>query len=316
MRFVMVSNRKRDAVRAAIVLALVAAALIATLPGHGRPRAEDRYGCDVVWAGSRSGVWDEAASWSTGRVPGASDRVCVPRGRTVAIMRGDWRAGSIEVGGSLQVTHGSLRLVDATATSELGGLTMAHAEVGVAGVLEIADEFYWGPGAHLFGPGHIDLGVASTSRMVGGEGATLPTLISNDDAAAHPGRAGTRAPKPLPCGPYSPLASQACGTRDRAALADARVTWARFAALLNSRAEPEQVAPLLLPGHWDAAGGGATTDLIEVARKTLRLARVNPRIPGALEPLLVVGDRAYGVAGGKGRIELQRAGDGWLVASY
>jgi hypothetical protein len=53
-----------------------------------------------------------------------------------------------------------------------------------------------------------------------------------------------------------------------------------------------------------------------VARKTLRLARVNPRIPGALEPLLVVGDRAYGVAGAKGRVELQRAGDGWLVASY
>src|SRR4051812_11260463 len=104
----MVSRRKRAAVQAAVVLALVSATLLATLPGHRRARAADRYGCDVVWVGPSAGGWNDAASWSTGRVPGAGDRVCVRRGTTVAIMRGDWRAGSIEIGGNLRMMGGSL----------------------------------------------------------------------------------------------------------------------------------------------------------------------------------------------------------------
>src|SRR5262245_30324685 len=126
MRCGMVSTRKRTAVRAAVVLALVTAAVIATLPGHRHARADNRYGCDIGWSGPQSGVWDKAANWSPRRVPGAADRACVPRGRSVLILSGDWRAGSVEIGGSLQVTHGNLRLVDAHATSELGGLVMAH----------------------------------------------------------------------------------------------------------------------------------------------------------------------------------------------
>jgi hypothetical protein len=300
----MVSMRKRTAVRAAVVLALVSAALIATLPGHGRARADDRYGCDVVWTGPRSGEWDKAANWSMRRVPAAGDRVCVPRGSTVSILRGDWRAGSVEIGGQLQVTHGNLRLTDARATSELGGLVMAHGEVGVAGVLELADELYWGPGAHLFGPGLIDVGVAATSRMVGGEGATLPKRVTVD-APVDVGQAGS---PPPPCGPYSPLASQACGTRDRAALADVRATWAEFTSLLDSRAEPERIAKLLLPGRWDAKGGG-TSDLVAVAKQARRLTRTGP-----LGPLIVVGNRAYAGTPPGGHVEFERAGDGWLVA--
>jgi hypothetical protein len=296
----MVSMRKRTAVRAAVVLALVSGALLATLPGHRRARADDRYGCDVVWAGPRSGTWGDAVNWSPRRVPGGADRVCVPRGRTVVIPRGAWRAASLEIGGRLEVTHGSLVLADARATSELGGLVMSHADVGVAGVLEIADEFYWGPGAHLAG-GYIDLGVASHTRLVGGAGATLPKPATGSGPSRLPA-------SPPPCGPYSPLASRACGTRDRAALADVRATWSRFVELLNARAKPEQLAAMLLPGRWDAEGGGATTDLVEVAKVARRMR------PGPLNHLLVVGDRAYGVPGAKGHVELQRAGDRWLVA--
>ncbi len=301
----MVSTRKRAAMRAVVVLALVSAALIATWPGHRHARADSRYGCDVVWTGPRSGEWDRAANWSKRRVPAGGDRVCVPRGYTVLILRGDCRAGSIEIGGHLQVTHGNLRLTDTRAASELGGLVMAHGEVGVAGVLEIADELYWGPGAHLFGPGLIDVGVAAPSRMVGGEGATLPKRVTVDAPAG----AGQAASPPPPCGPYSPLASQACGTRDRAALADVRATWAEFTALLDSRADPEQVAKLLLPGRWDAKGGGGTSDLVAVAKQARRLTRTGP-----LVPLIVVGNRAYAGTPPSGHVEFERAGDGWLVA--
>jgi hypothetical protein len=298
----MVSTRKRTAVRAAIVVALAAGTAIATLPGHGRARTDGRYGCDAVWTGPHSGSWGEAANWAARRVPGADDRACVPRGRTVLITRGDWRAASLELGGRLEVTHGSLRLADAHATSELGGLVMSHSRVSVAGVLEIADEFYWGPGARLAG-GHIDLGVASHTRLVGGDGAALPRPATGS------GR-GKATASPPPCGPYSPLASRACGTRDRAALADVRATWSRFADLVRSGAKARELAPWLLPGRWDAdGGGGGTTDLLEVARVARRIAR-----PGPLNHLIVVGDRAYAVPGAKGHVELQRAGDRWLIA--
>lgn len=303
--------RKRTAVRAAIVLALVPAALIATLPGHGRARADDRYGCDVVWTGPATGDWSAATNWSPRRVPGAADRACVPRGRTVMIVRGDWRAASLELGGHLEVTGGGkLQLVDAHATSELGSLVLSHGGLRLAGVLEIAEEFYLGPGGRLAG-GFVDLGVASRTRLVGGEGAALPKPASKETPSS-----AKLAASPPPCGPYSPLASRACGTRDRAALADVRATWAHFVGLLDSGAAPQALAPMLLPGRWDRDSGTAVTDLIDVAKKARDDVRTGPRWSSALEPVLVVGDRAYGNAGPKGQVELQRAGDRWLIAGF
>jgi hypothetical protein len=318
----MTSKRKRDAVRVAVVLALMGAVALAFRP-TGTPRAPGgKYACDAVWIGKAGGHWDSARNWSTGKVPGATDRACVVPTASVVLDRGAHRVGSLEFGGRLQIDGGALELMDRTRTSELSDLVISHGILAVHGRLELAWHFYWGPGAHVAGPGEVDLGTASTTELVGGDSATLP------GGAATPSKLAAGklydAPKvdDPPCGPYSPLASHASGTLDKKSIAAVRAVWAELAGIADGSGSPDRAAQLLAPGigprpvrpvpSTPAAKLAAARDSIATLRAWTRQYRPIER---DLTDVIVVGDRAFAGTSHHGHIDFGHAGDGWRITA-
>jgi hypothetical protein len=318
------TKRKHVAMRGAVVLALIGAVALATKPG-GRPHAPgSRYGCDAVWIGPRlGGEWEVARNWSRGRVPGADERACIPRSTTVVVSRGALRVGSLEDGGRLTVRGGSLQLVARREISAIAELVISHGVLAVSGRLELAEFFWWGPGAHVAGPGDVYLNSSSYTQLVGGEGATLPGGARTVQALASgtlPDRNPT-APAAAPaCGPYSPIASRACGSRDRRSAKRVREVWAKFIDIVSSRAAPDVAAPLLAPGLCspkDCPLPAAPSEHIANSRALVVALRAylatHERWGRELEDLIVVGDRAYAGAPHNGHVEFGRASGDWVI---
>lgn len=313
------STRKLAVARAAVVLALVAGIAIAALPNE-RSTAAGRYACDAVWIGPRTGgEWHEPGNWSGGRTPGAEERACVARSHTVVVSRGPQRVGSIEIGGRLTVVSGSLELSDTRVPSEADELVLSHGRLDVGGRLEIAGFFYWGAAGHMSG-GEIRLGVASNAELVGGHGATLPKWRGDEGASPPYVRTEEQTDESPPCGPYSPRASRACGSRDRASIARVRAIWSRFVNGLNASAPADELAKAVAPlacvpeGEQVPSSARARRDYCRHAVEMLRAAiAAGKPIDRDLHNVLVVRDRAFGNVAGRGGAQFARTSRGWLI---
>ncbi|MGA2255464.1 MAG: phosphatidylinositol-specific phospholipase C domain-containing protein, partial [Thermoguttaceae bacterium] len=78
----------------------------------------------VSWVGGASGLWDKAANWSTGQVPGVGDDVDIGSGSMVTIQLGDAESIdslSTDEGSTLVMSGGSLTVNSTSITSVLAG---------------------------------------------------------------------------------------------------------------------------------------------------------------------------------------------------
>lgn len=115
-------------------------------------------GCNVSWTGSAGdGAWQTAGNWSTGAVPTARQRACIPTGATVHITGGTSEAGALESKGNLVISGGTLDLTDAGAVSEVVALTESEGNVAGAGTLDVSGSLSW-TGGSMSGPGSTVLG--------------------------------------------------------------------------------------------------------------------------------------------------------------
>ena len=88
----------------------------------------------VSWVGGTTGLWDKAANWSTGAVPGASSNVSIGSGATVTIQSGDAESIaslSTAAGSTLVMSGGSTASLSVASASLAGNCTIAY-----GGILE------------------------------------------------------------------------------------------------------------------------------------------------------------------------------------
>ncbi|WP_372716871.1 calcium-binding protein [Novipirellula sp.] len=117
--------------------------LAALLPGpHGIPDFVD----DETVSTVASGHWGDAAIWSTGRVPGASDRVLIQNEHDVVFDNGESDVLAIGVHGELEISA-LLRVKDFVVYEDGSLLMNSGAEVVFADVANsIDDPLQWGTG--------------------------------------------------------------------------------------------------------------------------------------------------------------------------
>ena len=127
-------------------------------------------GCTDGWAGPNEGAWKTPGNWSTGKVPGPADTVCIPAETTVRISgEVTSRAGVIDSQGTLGVSGGTLELTRSSATSSVVSMILENRGVlAGSGNLDISGSLSWtggtmsGAGTTMLAPG-ADATVASTS---------------------------------------------------------------------------------------------------------------------------------------------------------
>ncbi len=167
-----VRRLSRWAACAALVLATVGFAVVAT-----SARAEATP-CDVgtatiVWdGGGGTTSWNDAANWNDvvtdqDRLPTAGDDVCVGTGGvTVVFVGGSTSVSSLEVvtGSALLVSGGSLSLDGPAPASSVATLTLSGGSLGGSGALDVATSFTWTDGDHI-GSGITTVASGATFSM-------------------------------------------------------------------------------------------------------------------------------------------------------
>jgi alpha-tubulin suppressor-like RCC1 family protein len=127
-------------------------------------------GCTDGWAGPSEGAWETPGNWSTGKVPGAADTVCIPAEATVQISgEVTRRAGVINSEGTLEISGGTLELTRSSATSKVvsmivqnRGVLAGSGNLNISGSLSWTDGTMSGDGTTVLASG-ADATVASTS---------------------------------------------------------------------------------------------------------------------------------------------------------
>ena len=127
-------------------------------------------GCTDGWAGPSEGAWETPGNWSTGKVPGAADTVCIPAEATVQISgEVTRRAGVINSEGTLEISGGTLELTRSSATSKVVSMIVQNRGVlAGSGILKITGSLSWtdgtmsGDGTTVLASG-ADATVASSS---------------------------------------------------------------------------------------------------------------------------------------------------------
>ncbi|MGO9762046.1 MAG: Ig-like domain repeat protein [Solirubrobacteraceae bacterium] len=129
---------------------------------------ESESGCSDDWTGEAGdGAWQSARNWSTGTVPGAHDRACIPSGATVHIAGGTNEVASLGNRGELVISGGSLDLAEAATVSEVASLTQSGGSIGGPAVLEVTGSLTW-TGGTMEGASATILARGTTSSIKGG----------------------------------------------------------------------------------------------------------------------------------------------------
>ncbi len=126
--------------------------------------------CTTTWTGPAEGTWQTAGNWSTGKVPGTEDVVCIGTGNTVSVTTGSQAAAAVQGSGDIKVTNGTLSVtgpVEANSlaiTGSAGKVTLTTEETSSVASFTIGD-------GELAGTGSINVTSSfSAPESLGGEG--------------------------------------------------------------------------------------------------------------------------------------------------
>jgi hypothetical protein len=95
--------------------------------------------CTIKWVGPSKGSWTEEASWSPYRMPGASDRVCIPAGVTVDIGASVGSVRSVQSQGTLSLVYGELSLTSTEEPSHTARFTQRGGTLTGAATLTVTE---------------------------------------------------------------------------------------------------------------------------------------------------------------------------------
>jgi hypothetical protein len=101
-----------------VLFAALAAALAVTSAPVGAVSCEDEF------TGAVNNEWTNTGNWATGKLPTSATIACFATGKTPQIASGTQEVDSIESGGSLELTGGSLKIVSASDASALNGAVL------------------------------------------------------------------------------------------------------------------------------------------------------------------------------------------------
>ncbi|MCW3056416.1 MAG: type 1 secretion C-terminal target domain subclass, partial [Solirubrobacterales bacterium] len=154
-----------------MVVVLVALLSLALAP-HSNAAPE----CTIEWTAVGSGSWHEAANWSeTGkptvhRVPGASDKVCIPSGVTVEVLEAAGSVLSVQSKGTLAISSGSLALTENGSTT--ANLTQSGGTLGGTGTVTVSGAVSWTGGSEA-GKGATVVASGGTLSITSATGTTF-----------------------------------------------------------------------------------------------------------------------------------------------
>jgi sugar lactone lactonase YvrE len=121
--------------------------------------------CTVSWIGPPTGNWDDAASWSTGHVPGVHDGACIPEGADVEITEGTQAVARIEDEGALKIDGGTLEVAEAEQESNVADMTLEEGTLTGPGELKITHTLSWGANGAMTGRGTTVIGREATAVL-------------------------------------------------------------------------------------------------------------------------------------------------------
>ncbi len=138
-------RRARTRAIAAVLISTSALVGTASLTSATAVTGAAAAACDTTWQGGSAGLWQTASRWSTGHVPTAAERVCLPSGSLV-----DLTAPSRAAGVSVASTA-RLRLLSGAqnATLTLGGVL----QVASGGSLVLVNDGRSGASTRVLGGG-------------------------------------------------------------------------------------------------------------------------------------------------------------------
>jgi hypothetical protein len=177
--------------------AFVAACLALGLFGTAKPASADN-ACTINWVGpSTGGLWSTVTNWSPGRIPGASDIVCI--GEAVGADQG--MTGTVTFDGSsgtsttlveelrgtapLSITGGELGLTDTAATGNtVSGLSLSGGQLGDEsndqGSLSVTGGFSWTGGSFHAPPAQSPQPVLTDTDLSAGSASIVdPFYVDN-----------------------------------------------------------------------------------------------------------------------------------------
>ncbi len=135
--------------------------------------------CDAVFTnGGGSGSWHYAPNWDSGYVPSGDDRVCIPSGLDAYYSAGTSTAGSIDGGGELTISGGSLGVM---VESSIGRLDLQGGTLDGDGDLTVTESFSWTTGT-LAGAGTLVVDGDATAGFTGSSSRTLSRHLRNEGA--------------------------------------------------------------------------------------------------------------------------------------
>jgi hypothetical protein len=117
-------------------LVLLVTAILAGLAAI--PRSSVAATCTLHWVGPAGGNWGTTANWDRGRVPDATDTVCIPAGATVTHSTGSDSISSLQADGQLTISGGTLNLTSTADISTATNLTLSNGTLGGAGRIDLS----------------------------------------------------------------------------------------------------------------------------------------------------------------------------------
>jgi hypothetical protein len=113
--------------------------------------------CSDSWAArAQSELWGSPKNWSTGRVPGPSDRACIPAAARAVVTDGVYRVGSLDIRGSLVISSRASLSVQAPISSRVARLMVGGGGFAISQALSVSTSFRW-TGGRIGGPGVMRL---------------------------------------------------------------------------------------------------------------------------------------------------------------
>ena len=159
----------RFATRPLVTAAIAVALTLVVLPAS---TIADPSCTDTWTGGAGTEVWQTAANWSTGSVPGSGDIACVGSGVTVQVTGGSNQAASLQDEGGLDISGGSLELTSSSEASSTASLTVSGGTLTGAAELDVSGSFSWTGGA-MTGTGKTVLEAGATGSIDPGSGSAV-----------------------------------------------------------------------------------------------------------------------------------------------
>ncbi len=148
---------------------------VATRVHNGSGSEGPETSCTDTWTGTAGdGSFATAGNWSTGSVPGSSDRACIPAGASVQV-GSSAQVGSITGEGQITVAGTSLELADSSTVSEIGVLSLQGGTLVDPGALAVYGSFTSSGNATVSGAGELVV-AAGASGTIDAASCSLLTL--------------------------------------------------------------------------------------------------------------------------------------------